>query len=408
MTENDNQSDESTANDYADAEMDLAAENRELRERVDELEAQLSTIQERLGETTARSDSPDEVTGEASDSPATGEMAQTTTNVTNPPSKVIGELSNSSGVGVYGENTASSGANYGVKGVTNSSNFSAAGVYGKGNNRAGGILAEATNNYAVTAISTGSVGTYSQSDEADASAVWGESSASDGLSHGVLGRNNSEDTNAAGVRGRAMAVSGKPVGVFGTTNSSEDGSVGVKGKARPNSGTVHGVEGQTRSPEGFGLYTPDDANVGDDLIIGGSVSIGTLGATPYIQNGPETVTEDGSYKLAPFNGTTRDDLGGVFTSGTGKYTVPEDGTYRVNATINASNSDAQFDLKLTAGGTTEATRKGNVDSATISKTINDVKSEEEVALKIRPEPNKGDLDLPEGRSYNYMDIDKIG
>lgn len=401
MTGRESPTDEST-NDH-----DLAAENQKLRERVDELEAQLSAIQERLDDgATAERETLDGARADASEGPAMRETTPTMANVTNPPSKVVGELSNSSGVGVYGENTASSGENFGVKGVTSSSDFGAAGVYGKGNDKAGGVLAEAKNNYAVTALSTNSAGVYSETEASGVSSINGINTASSGTSFGVFGRTSSNGTNAAAVKGQATASSGEPVGVFGTTGSSDTGSVGVKGVAKSNSGSVHGVEGQTNSPEGYGLYTPDDAQVDGDLSTNGSVSISTLGATPYLDNLQDIVDDGNGFKTVQFDEIFENDFGAGFDSSTGKFTLQENGTYLIKIAINTETDGAEFDLRLLRDGGAVAAMRQNLNNGMLVKTQRSLGAGDVIEAAVKP--LSGDFTIDRGLGITYIDIDKIG
>lgn len=72
------------------------------------------------------------------------------------------------------------------------------------------------------------------------------------------------------------------------------GGTGVRGHAAADSGDTHGVVGQFDSPDGYGLFTPDDARVEGLLDVG---TLGTSTGTPLrllvdwirvLELGPET------------------------------------------------------------------------------------------------------------------------
>jgi hypothetical protein len=395
MERNETPTDESTTD-------DLMTENRKLRKRVDELESQLSEIQERLDRTTDRSAGSDEAAAQRVD-PTASETTSTVNNVTNPPAKVIGEFSNSSGVGVYGENTASSGENFGVEGVTNSSNFSAGGVYGRATDKGTGVLAEAAKNYAVTAISTGSGGIFAQSETPDVSGIRALNTASTGKSLGVLGRSESSDTDAAGVKGQATADSGETFGVIGTTNSSDTDAAGIKGVARANSGSAYGVVGKTNSTDGLGLYTPDDARLEGSVYVS-TLSVGAVGATPVL-NSFQDIVDGGGIQTVAFDEIIYDDFNG-FDDSTGEYTIQELGDYHITININTETTDAEFDLLLRENGSTIVRSNGNLNNGTLTKTVRVLQSGDVITAAVVPQ--SGDFKIDKGYGVTYMDIDKIG
>lgn len=142
------------------------------------------------------------------------------------------------------ENTATSGFQFGVRGITNA-------------NKGRGLAGHARN-------STGS-------------------------SIGLLGRNKSKDGSA--LEGFADATSGSPVGVKGTSFAPKGKA--VEGVNKASSGTAYGVLGRTSSNTGYGVYTPDDAKVDGTIEVGGDIQVS--GVKNFVQTvstdaGPKKVT----------------------------------------------------------------------------------------------------------------------
>lgn len=226
---------------------ELAAENQELRERVEELEATLESLQAGLG------DDPTTDETEGTSGPTTDRADETDgpATETTPPlvtgggknCKIIGTLDDADGIGIYGENKATSGTATGIEGVSDSS-------------------------------------------DEGATAVRGETTATSGQTYGVYGTGNSP--SSLGVVGDASAGSlsnmsaGQPVGVIGHTDRSgtDNGVVrafGVFGKASATSGRAHGVYGKTNSDDGYGLYSDGDSYAGGDHLVQGDIVTNATG-----------------------------------------------------------------------------------------------------------------------------------
>lgn len=112
-----------------------------------------------------------------------------------------------------------------------------------------------------------------------------------GFTKGVQGRSDSPD--GKGILGRATATSGPARGLVGRSQSSHSGSRGVRGYAQSSSGSPVGVEGLTDAPNGYGLYTPNDAKVDGTMEVQGDVQVS--GVKNFVQTvstdaGPKQVT----------------------------------------------------------------------------------------------------------------------
>ncbi len=135
--------------------------------------------------------------------------------------------SSTGATGVYGENSASTGATYGVRGQSNSSSTGAAGVYG------------------YTPLGSGTIyGVYGKSNSSGGSGVYGEGN------WGLYGK--SSTTSGRGVFGEVNAANGTNSGVWGQS-ASPDGR-GVYGVATNTTGATYGVKGASSSPDGTGVY----------------------------------------------------------------------------------------------------------------------------------------------------------
>jgi len=102
----------------------------------------------------------------------------------------------------------------------------------------------------------------------DGIALFGKNRATQGPARGLVGVTDSPE--GRGLDGVASQTSGNSTGTRGVTNS--DQGTGVLGQCNSSSGTTYGVRGTVDSPDGYGLYTPDDAKVGQDLEVGGSIN----------------------------------------------------------------------------------------------------------------------------------------
>ena len=92
--------------------------------------------------------------------------------------------------------------------------------------------------------------------------------AESGETRGLISQVSSPD--GRGIIGRNNASSGGPAyGIYGLSHSTS--GIGIFGFASAISGETRGVVGRTLSPDGYGLYTPDDAKVKGDIEVDGSV-----------------------------------------------------------------------------------------------------------------------------------------
>jgi hypothetical protein len=101
-----------------------------------------------------------------------------------------------------------------------------------------------------TAVSGAAYGVYGQSASTGARAVTGMATALSGSAYGVFGQSSS--SNGRGVYGNALATTGTAIGVVGQSFAS-DGR-GVFGTARDTSGVNYGVYGKTSSANGYAGY----------------------------------------------------------------------------------------------------------------------------------------------------------
>ncbi|GBC80808.1 hypothetical protein HRbin09_02058 [bacterium HR09] len=173
--------------------------------------------------------------------------------VTNTSSGTAIQGTSTSGVGVFGQATASSGTTYGVWGQSNSS--SGYGVYG---------FAPTTGVKGVASAGSGDVyGVWGETSSPDGKGVYGFATASNGPAHGVVGV--SESSNGVGVLGTSkyIAVAGfagtnGPYGVYGQALL----GVGVQGDSSNNDGVVgtsltsgkSGVYGLNINSSGYGVF----------------------------------------------------------------------------------------------------------------------------------------------------------
>ncbi len=183
---------------------------------------------------------------------------------------IYGKSASTSGLGVYGEASASSGQTYGVYGWSQSTG--GRGVYG----------------YA-SASSGETYGVYGLSDSTHGYGVRGQASSTSNVTYGVYGE--SASTAGIGVQGNATASSGVTRGVYGWTESTW--GRGVYGYANASSGETIGVFGRTNSSSGYGVYGEVGGNgyglyTLNDLYVGGSCS-GCLMTFIARNTGPETL-----------------------------------------------------------------------------------------------------------------------
>jgi hypothetical protein len=149
------------------------------------------------------------------------------------------------------------------------------------------------------ATSGNTIGVEGKAASPDGIALLGNATATDGTAKGLEGRSAAkfgtgvvgyakhDSGEAKGVRGLAESPSGRG-GEFTNTASSGDAfgvtaesqssaGTAVRGHATATAGTTYGVRGEVDSPDGYGLYTPDDAYVGgvigtDPVVVGSGAS----------------------------------------------------------------------------------------------------------------------------------------
>ena len=167
---------------------------------------------------------------------------------------VQGRASSTSGVGVFGEATASSGDTRGILGRSSSTS----GV---------GVLGEAT-------ATSGSVyGVQGRASSTSGVGVFGEATATSGSVYGVQGRSSS--TSGVGVFGEATATTGNTYG--GLFQNPSSSGICVYGYAQATTGTNFGVVGRSESPSGRGVVGVAEASTGTNY--------GVLGRTNSSANG---------------------------------------------------------------------------------------------------------------------------
>ena len=165
---------------------------------------------------------------------------------------VLATTTKSAGIGLAGQNTATSGVNFGVAGIIVSDSGSA--VQGEAKATAGGA-------YGVLGQSAGPTGT----------GVLGAATATTGSSYGVHGTSASDAGTA--VRGEATATSGSTYGVLGTNSS--DAGTAVEGDSSATSGNTFGVVGRVSSAAGRAVEGDNDSTSGDAIGVIGFVSTET-------------------------------------------------------------------------------------------------------------------------------------
>ncbi len=151
----------------------------------------------------------------------------------------------------------------------------------------------------------------------------------------LTAQTDSNDTNASGVYGLATANSSVTFGVIGQSNSNENFASGVFGFAAANSGATNGVLGQASSTQGVGVLgtSPTTGTVGIASATSGT-TYGVYGKTNSTSEGAgvygQTLTPVMSIPpgtagvLGNSNGSTG--VLGVSNSGTGVYAVSGGGT----------------------------------------------------------------------------------
>ncbi len=282
---------------------------------------------------------------------------------------VYGETSSSSGIAVYGNNQATSGAAYGVEGYSGSNSTSAIGVYGKVSNGSG-VRGQSGNgpgvsgtgfyggSFSANATSGGAVGVYGQSGDPAGYGVYGTNASTSNGAVGVYGQASSgmgvygasSNGNGAGVYGANTATSGYAYGVAGYTSSTQTNSAGVYGQ----SGAGNGVYGNSTS--GAGVYGQSSTGAGVSgsgtygVVGGGTASVG---AGVYGQainvNGVEGVSTSaaglhGESTSGPgvYGTTTSSNSAGVYAINTNTSNNAGPGLYAQNSSNDPSSAAGYF------------------------------------------------------------------
>ncbi len=255
--------------------------------------------------------------------------------------KVLGLLDDPTGVGVLGQNDATSGNAYGVDGITSSGADEAAGVRGTGPGSSFGVIGRSfsTESNLPSIPGEASAGVLGLSE--NGLGLFAKSVGSDG----VYGR--SEDPGAAGVFGFGASSSGVTKGVYGETVSETDGAAGVRGEATGSTGTIYGVYGTASSSDGYGVYSAGDSKTEGNHEVGGTlvgsdiVDTGTVAAGAITNSEIDSGTTIDRSKLDTARSTTL-----VDSSNTASYTTDGDETVYVNTndqsvTITLSETDGE-------------------------------------------------------------------
>ncbi len=239
--------------------------------------------------------------------------------VTNTSSGTAIQGTSTSGVGVFGQATASSGTTYGVWGQSNSS--SGYGVYG---------FAPTTGVKGVASAGSGDVyGVWGETSSPDGKGVYGFATASNGPAHGVVG----------------VSASSNGVGVYGTSNY-----IGVAGFAGTNG--PYGVYGQALLGVGVqGDSSNNDGVVGTSLTSGKSGVYGlNINSSGYGVFGRNSGTGNTGYLGGPDAGVRGDSTNGYGVSG---YSVNNAAVWGQNTTNLATGYLGGFDaVHGTAGNST--------------------------------------------------------
>ncbi|MEM4168183.1 MAG: hypothetical protein QXW98_07040 [Candidatus Caldarchaeum sp.] len=176
---------------------------------------------------------------------------------------VFGRTGSPLGHGVFGINTAVSGAAVGVfgrtesvegaavRGFANAATGTAYGVWGESRSSSGvGTLG-------LTTSTTGeTIGVVGISRSSGGTGVFGWASATAGLTYGIEGWSDSD--TGRGVFGWALSNTGSGIGVEGWSNGNSE-AIGVRGWARALTGTTYGVVGISDSFDGYGVFSMGDS-----------------------------------------------------------------------------------------------------------------------------------------------------
>lgn len=177
---------------------------------------------------------------------------------------ITGQTAAAGGYGIFGNNTAATGAPVGVYGQ-HISPASGAGVYGR----------------SLATTVTGEVsGVYAQNDgSAGTGAI------------------------AYGVYGNALGTSGSTIGVHGRSASAT--GRGVWGWATSTTGVNYGVVGQSASQDGIGVWARNTASGGMALVTQGGVTLSGISAQPGRVLTATDVFGNAEWRTAAFNANIR-------------------------------------------------------------------------------------------------------
>lgn len=275
---------------------------------------------------------------------------------------------------VHGQNSATSGWSWGVRGDTDSADTEAYGVRG----------------YATaTTGSPKGVGGTTAGEEDGAAGVSGEALSTTGEVYGLHGETNSTHNTAAGVLGESPGSGANGVmglanvssptdradeaGVYGETGSSP--GYGVFGLNASTSGNfAEGVYGRTSSPESAavsGENTAGGIGVRSDgpLEVTGHTSVSKVGCSAYLSSN-QTINS-GSTTTVVFDSTNADHFNGYDTS-TGRYTIQESGDYHVSFTIDwqtTFSAGVNIDYELQINESTTGGVQADTTTATASQRV---------------------------------------
>jgi trimeric autotransporter adhesin len=234
---------------------------------------------------------------------------------------VRGTSSGATGTGVFGNESSTTGVNFGVVGETASGTNGAVGVNG--------------NAKATTGVVYGVSGN-ADSTTTNAAGVNGYEGATTGLVYGVNGGTKSTTNYAAGVDGHEDATTGFVFGVNGNTGSTTNGAAAVNGYEVATTGAVFGVNGSTNSTttNAAGVNGYEGAATGQVYGVNGNTS--STGPYAAAVNGYEGSTRGQVFGVSGSTPSTTNGAAGV--SGGANGTTGE--VYGVSGYTNSTTTNA--------------------------------------------------------------------
>jgi hypothetical protein len=395
--------------------------------------------------------------------------------------KILGEIAQADAAAVLGKNTDGASTNYGVFGLTESSARGSAGVVGKATNGTTAVKAETTGRGdAILATTSGedyngvfgentatsgwSWGVRGDTDSTDANAtgVKGKANATSGSPTGVSGETSGGADGAAGVRGEARAGTGDTFGVDGETSSTASGAAGVRGSS---TNTNHGVEGRVYDDasnlptlgggESAGVFGRSDKENGwavngwsrnysavlgrtDDVdsvgLFGynsasGGVGVrsqGILEVTEHVETGKTGLSaycstnqtiSNSTVTTVIFDETNADHFAGYDTS-TGVYTVRESGDYHVSFTIDwqttfDAGTHISYELRIngSSSGGIQADTTVGTDGQRVcrnySRTLFSLDEDDTLEVTVQQQSG-GPADVWGSDQESYLTLYKVG